>query len=110
MTYKNTQVAEKSKKMSLNEEIKQNPARFLRKTSKENIEKPRPKEKVEPAEIAPIKDLLHDEIVKRMSKKDILKKHSANDLKKAEIYINAESTPSEVTAFLRSKDFSEKYV
>ncbi len=94
-----------NKVVTLNDQILQNPVQFLRKTTSKIYEK-----QVSAAELAPIKNQLHTEIVNRMSKKEgLLKKGlSGGDLKKHEIYINSKSTAEEVKKFLESKDFSQK--
>lgn len=94
------------KPLTINDEIKQNPMRFLRK-----IEPKVSKQKTDSIQ-RPIKELLHDEINKRMSqKKELgLKKNSGSELRKqGEIFINSKSTPSEVKVFLKQKDFSERF-
>ena len=94
--------------ITLNDQIKQNPKQFLRKTSASKNVKPLV---VSAAELAPIKDKLHMEILNRMSKKDgnILRKTlSGGELKKPEVYIDVNSTPVEVKSFLECKEFSRK--
>ncbi len=99
------QQQQRNKVVSLNDQILQNPKQFLRKTTSKGYEKP-----VSDADLAPIKDQLHAEIVNRMSKKgSLLKKGlSGGDLKKPEVFINVKSTAEEVKKFLESKDFSQK--
>lgn len=94
------------KPLTINDEIKQNPMRFLRKME------PKVSNPKTDSIQRPIKELLHDEINKRMSqKKELgLKKNSGSELRKqSEIFINSKSTPSEVKVFLKQKDFSERF-
>ena len=101
----NQEKKQQSKVVTLNDQILQNPRQFLRKTTSKGYEKP-----VTAADLAPIKDQLHTEIVNRMSKKgSLLKKGlSGGDLKKPEVYIHMKSTSEEVKKFLQSKDFGQK--
>lgn len=58
------------------------------------------------SEIEPMRDLLHDELVKRMNKERAFSK----DFKKAVVHhITQKSTPDDIKNFLISKEFSTKY-
>ncbi len=90
------------KPLTIHDEIKQNPMRLLRKTEPKLIAKAEPIQRG-------TKELLHNEINKRLSQKKDLGLRKSLDRKQSEIFINFKSSPSEVKAFLKQKDFSERF-
>jgi len=99
--------------LTIQDQIKQNPKQFLRKTdavSKKNIQKP-----IQTVSIEQNKGSIQDEIQQRINKKNstkepMLKKTSSTSIKRPELFINEKSTQEEVKSFLESKDFSNEVI